>query len=182
MDHDITAGTDRAVSVSKIDTEDLEPLPRAVVVEQLGNLRTGRLDLDSLYGGAVLRLGTTTKIPEQTTPYSSTETGCKRLDIAFLLSFVFVPRFQLISQRRHSKAGHTVHWNLPASLGISKPQLHFVPRRIQSEGGLTCRGKAGRLGPCKTVLSFHSYNSTFRVAAPCFRGTTTPITSGGRCW
>ncbi len=55
IDHDITAGTDREISVSEIDVPNLAPLPPTDVEAKVANLRTGRLDLDSLYGGAVLQ-------------------------------------------------------------------------------------------------------------------------------
>jgi hypothetical protein len=55
IDHDITAGTDREISVSEIDVPDLAPLKPAEVEAKVANLRTGKLDLDSLYGGAVLQ-------------------------------------------------------------------------------------------------------------------------------
>lgn len=54
IDHDITANTDREGNVSRIDVETLEVLARDTVTSQLGNLRTGKLDLDSVYGGAAL--------------------------------------------------------------------------------------------------------------------------------
>lgn len=52
VDHDITAGTDRERSVSEIDKPIVEPLPRDTVVSHMANIRTARLDLDCLYGGA----------------------------------------------------------------------------------------------------------------------------------
>lgn len=50
IDHDITAGTDREIGDSRIDAETVEPLSRDEVMSDLMNLRTGQLDLDSLYG------------------------------------------------------------------------------------------------------------------------------------
>jgi hypothetical protein len=55
IDHDITAGTDREISVSEIDVPNLKPLKQSEVETKVANLRTGKLDLDSLYGGAVLQ-------------------------------------------------------------------------------------------------------------------------------
>lgn len=54
IDHDVTANTDREGTISRIDVEELGVLDRDTVTGQLGNLRTGKLDLDSVYGGAVL--------------------------------------------------------------------------------------------------------------------------------
>lgn len=50
VDHDITAGTDREDGLSVIDTETVTPVPRDKVARDRRNLRTARLDLDSLYG------------------------------------------------------------------------------------------------------------------------------------
>ena len=55
IDHDITAGTDRQSKFSDIDVYDVVPKSRKAVVENVANLRTGALDLDSLYGGAALQ-------------------------------------------------------------------------------------------------------------------------------
>ncbi len=54
IDHDITANTDRDAPegqpVSVVTGDDLEPLDRQVVVDNVMNLRQGALNLDSLYG------------------------------------------------------------------------------------------------------------------------------------
>ena len=50
VDHDITAGTDREVSVSRIADNDIRPLERSTVVASIANLRDGSMRLDSLYG------------------------------------------------------------------------------------------------------------------------------------
>jgi len=50
IDHDITAGTDRDGANEMIDDPNLTPRPRDDVRTQKQNMRTGRLDLDSLYG------------------------------------------------------------------------------------------------------------------------------------
>jgi len=55
IDHDITANTDREHTVSNIDVPQITPLDRQDVTEKIANLRTGRLDLDSLYGGATVQ-------------------------------------------------------------------------------------------------------------------------------
>ncbi|WP_417670318.1 peroxidase family protein [Roseibium sp.] len=55
IDHDITANTDRDTSVSNIDVPTIKPLDRATITTSIANLRTGRLDLDSLYGGAAVQ-------------------------------------------------------------------------------------------------------------------------------
>jgi len=55
IDHDITAGTDTEFEASSIDIPDVAPLPRAQVKGLLANLRTGALDLDSVYGGAAVQ-------------------------------------------------------------------------------------------------------------------------------
>lgn len=55
IDHDITAGTDRETAFSSVDIPDVSPKPRRDVAWNVANLRTGALDLDSLYGGAVLK-------------------------------------------------------------------------------------------------------------------------------
>lgn len=52
IDHDITANTDRETGPSIIDGPGLTPIPRSNVVQQLVNLRSGFLELDSLYGDA----------------------------------------------------------------------------------------------------------------------------------
>jgi hypothetical protein len=65
IDHDITAGTDREISVSEIDVPDLTPLKPDEVEANIANLRTGRLDLDSLYGGAVLQGGLANEIVDE---------------------------------------------------------------------------------------------------------------------
>ena len=54
IDHDITAGTDRETDFSRIDQPNVTPAPRTEVAQTVANLRTGALDLDSLYGGAAL--------------------------------------------------------------------------------------------------------------------------------
>lgn len=51
IDHDITAGTDRDGADEQIDDPDLAPRKRSDVRGQKKNMRSGRLDLDSLYGG-----------------------------------------------------------------------------------------------------------------------------------
>ncbi|MDJ0637686.1 MAG: heme peroxidase family protein [Paracoccaceae bacterium] len=51
IDHDITAGTDRDGAGEIIDDPDLAPRPRDEVRSEKRNMRSGRLDLDSLYGG-----------------------------------------------------------------------------------------------------------------------------------
>lgn len=53
IDHDITAGTDRDQNEGKIDSDTLAPRPRDKVRKERLNFRTGRLDLDSLYGGCM---------------------------------------------------------------------------------------------------------------------------------
>lgn len=55
IDHDVTANTDREVGLSRIDVDDVEPAARALVESGLGNIREGALNLDSVYGGAVLQ-------------------------------------------------------------------------------------------------------------------------------
>ncbi|POF27924.1 peroxidase family protein [Roseibium marinum] len=55
IDHDITANTDRNTSFSNIDIKTITPLNRADIIANIANLRTGRLDLDSLYGGAAVQ-------------------------------------------------------------------------------------------------------------------------------
>ena len=50
IDHDTTANTDRDSKVSDITRPDLKPVPPAQVSKLLRNLRTPKLDLDSLYG------------------------------------------------------------------------------------------------------------------------------------
>lgn len=55
IDHDITAGTDRERSVSEIDVNVVQPLDRETAACKIANLRTGKLDLDSLYGGAAVQ-------------------------------------------------------------------------------------------------------------------------------
>jgi len=65
IDHDITAGTDREISVSEIDVPNLIPLKPDEVEANVANLRTGRLDLDSLYGGAVLQGGLASEIVDE---------------------------------------------------------------------------------------------------------------------
>lgn len=55
IDHDITAGTDRERSVSEIDVSVVQPLSRDTAALKIANLRTGKLDLDSLYGGATVQ-------------------------------------------------------------------------------------------------------------------------------
>lgn len=52
IDHDITAGTDRDQGVEQIDTATLTPRDRDEVVASRINFRSGRLDLDSLYGSS----------------------------------------------------------------------------------------------------------------------------------
>lgn len=51
IDHDITAGTDRDGANEMIDAPDLAPRSREAVRTEKQNMRSGRLDLDSLYGG-----------------------------------------------------------------------------------------------------------------------------------
>nr|WP_319385730.1 heme peroxidase family protein [uncultured Roseibium sp.] len=51
IDHDVTAGTDREEGLSEIDAPVIETLPRPDVRENVGNLRHGALNLDSVYGG-----------------------------------------------------------------------------------------------------------------------------------
>ena len=55
IDHDITAGTDRETDFSVIDVAatELSQHGKIAVTENVANLRTGSLDLDSIYGGAV---------------------------------------------------------------------------------------------------------------------------------
>lgn len=53
IDHDITAGTDRDQNGSRIDDADLVPMDRDTVIANMVNFRTGRLDLDSVYGRAM---------------------------------------------------------------------------------------------------------------------------------
>ena len=55
IDHDITAGSDAEVGLSVIDRPDLSPADRMTVAGSLFNLRSGALDLDSLYGGGALQ-------------------------------------------------------------------------------------------------------------------------------
>lgn len=55
IDHDITANTDREAGLSMIDAIDVVPARRDSVLTGLGNLREGALNLDSVYGGAVLQ-------------------------------------------------------------------------------------------------------------------------------
>ncbi|SFJ04229.1 peroxidase family protein [Jannaschia pohangensis] len=52
--NDILAMTGRCANVPLFDGTDADPLPRAEVVRLVANLRTGALDLDSVYGGAAL--------------------------------------------------------------------------------------------------------------------------------
>ncbi len=52
IDHDITASSDRDVGPSVIDTDTLVPGNRDAIAGAITNLRSGRLDLDSLYGDA----------------------------------------------------------------------------------------------------------------------------------
>lgn len=54
IDHDITANTDRDGTISDIDVKKLAILKREDVTDKLKNLRTGQLDLDSVYGGAAI--------------------------------------------------------------------------------------------------------------------------------
>ncbi|ASP32781.1 peroxidase [Labrenzia sp. VG12] len=61
IDHDVTANTDRDNGVFTIDAATLEPLERSFVTENLFNLRTGALDLDSLYGGSAAAPGSFAK-------------------------------------------------------------------------------------------------------------------------
>ena len=51
IDHDITANTDREAGLSVIDSAIVEPVERERVESELGNLRFGSLNLDSVYGG-----------------------------------------------------------------------------------------------------------------------------------
>ncbi|MBO9398514.1 peroxidase [Shimia sp. R9_2] len=55
IDHDITAGTDRETDFSVIDVANasLGQHEKSLVETKVVNLRTGALDLDSVYGGAV---------------------------------------------------------------------------------------------------------------------------------
>jgi hypothetical protein len=55
IDHDINAGTDLEQGASQVDIPDVAPLSRAKVLATVANLRTGALDLDSLYGGAAMQ-------------------------------------------------------------------------------------------------------------------------------
>ncbi len=55
IDHDITANTDREVGLSVIDVPEVAPMDRATVVQGIGNLRAGALNLDSLYGGGPIQ-------------------------------------------------------------------------------------------------------------------------------
>ena len=55
IDHDISAGTDRAEGFSEVDLPDVAPLDRSEIVKTRANLRTGALDLDCIYGGATLQ-------------------------------------------------------------------------------------------------------------------------------
>ncbi|MGB1265765.1 MAG: peroxidase family protein [Nereida ignava] len=55
IDHDITAGTDTEHEASSIDIPDVVPLPRDKVKCLIANMRTGALDLDSVYGGAAVQ-------------------------------------------------------------------------------------------------------------------------------
>lgn len=50
IDHDITAGTDRDQTDAKIDSPELVPRSRDEVLATTRNLRSGKLDLDSVYG------------------------------------------------------------------------------------------------------------------------------------
>ena len=50
IDHDMTANTDRDSSTSDITRVPLVPIAPSVVAQKLRNLRTPKLDLDSLYG------------------------------------------------------------------------------------------------------------------------------------
>lgn len=51
IDHDVTAGTDRDDATEMIDDPNLKPRTRQDVRTRKQNMRSGRLDLDSLYGG-----------------------------------------------------------------------------------------------------------------------------------
>ncbi|MBX3529120.1 MAG: hypothetical protein KF849_00830 [Rhizobiaceae bacterium] len=64
IDHDITAGTDRDSAVSTISPDDLAPLARLRVEAGVKNLRTGALELDSLYGDAAISDGFARKLIE----------------------------------------------------------------------------------------------------------------------
>lgn len=55
IDHDVTANTDREAGLSTISENVISAVPRADVAENLGNLRAGALNLDSLYGGGPLQ-------------------------------------------------------------------------------------------------------------------------------
>lgn len=50
IDHDVTANTDRETLFSSVDGQDIKPAKRAEVAKKVQNLRTGALELDSLYG------------------------------------------------------------------------------------------------------------------------------------
>ncbi len=66
IDHDITAGTDRETDFSVIDVADgnLGQHDKTDVTGTMGNLRTGSLDLDSVYGGAIYTGGFAKKLQD----------------------------------------------------------------------------------------------------------------------
>lgn len=55
IDHDITANTDLAPGLSTIAEDSITAVPRTEVAKNLGNLRAGALNLDSLYGGGPIQ-------------------------------------------------------------------------------------------------------------------------------
>lgn len=61
IDHDITAGTDGNPAGQSIFDPEFEPLERSEAVDATVNMRTARLDLDSLYGDGVLNTKFDTK-------------------------------------------------------------------------------------------------------------------------
>ncbi len=62
IDHDITANTDREDGLSVIDTEKVVPLERGTVRDNLKNLRSGALNLDSVHGGGPVVGGFASKL------------------------------------------------------------------------------------------------------------------------
>ncbi|MEM9012878.1 MAG: heme peroxidase family protein [Pseudomonadota bacterium] len=54
IDHDVTANTDRETDFSSVEGEEIIPAHRSDVTAAVRNLRTGRLELDSLYGDRTL--------------------------------------------------------------------------------------------------------------------------------
>ena len=56
IDHDITAGTDRDDVSEAIDDPNIAPRTREEVRSEKQNMRSGRLDLDSLYGLSLIHI------------------------------------------------------------------------------------------------------------------------------